>query len=193
MYTYLVVRHCFQRTIVRVLTRLCYFTGPLRLQCLSFIKRYGTMILDLAETELTPKLCKTLHLCDKVVPVPGNPSLHFRSLSYKTKRQLLWITQSRIEDEYSSRNEGIYRSCCLRPGEKGHLFQGNRGTKTILGNKEHKKTNFRFLGSRGTNKFNFRGTKKQVHPPPPLEGLFITVVCNCCQFRCTYSDCLQYA
>ena len=23
-------------------------------------------------------------------------------------------------------------------GEKGHLFQGNRGTKTIFGNREHK-------------------------------------------------------
>ena len=44
---------------------------------------------------------------------------------------------------------------------KGHLFQGkimpnfegNMGTKTILGNREDKKTNFRFLGNRGTSKF----------------------------------------
>ena len=28
-----------------------------------------------------------------------------------------------------------------------------RGTKTILGNREHKKTNFRFLGNRGTSQF----------------------------------------
>ena len=41
---------------------------------------------------------------------------------------------------------------------KGHLFQGNkgqslRGTTTILGNREHKKTNFRFRGDRGTSQF----------------------------------------
>ena len=41
---------------------------------------------------------------------------------------------------------------------KGYLFQGNkgqilRGTKTILENREHKKTNFRFLGNRGTSQF----------------------------------------
>ena len=29
-------------------------------------------------------------------------------------------------------------------------FEGNRGTKTILGNREHKTTNFRFLGNKGT-------------------------------------------
>ena len=27
-------------------------------------------------------------------------------------------------------------------------FEGNRGTKSILGNREHKKTNFRFLGNK---------------------------------------------
>ena len=35
--------------------------------------------------------------------------------------------------------------------EQMQIFVGNRGTKTILGNREHKKTNFRFLGTRGTN------------------------------------------
>lgn len=63
-----------KRAIVRVLTRFCYFTGSLRLQCLSFLKRYGTMMLDLAETKLTPKLCKTLHLCNRVVPVSDHVS-----------------------------------------------------------------------------------------------------------------------
>ena len=54
--------------------------------------------------------------------------------------------------------------------EKGHLFLGNMGTKlmqnfegnketkTILGNREHKKTNFRFLGNRGISQIYFRGT-----------------------------------
>ena len=38
-------------------------------------------------------------------------------------------------------------------GEQRQNFEGNRGTKTILGNREHKKTNFRLLGNRGTNQF----------------------------------------
>ena len=51
-------------------------------------------------------------------------------------------------------------------------FKGNRGTKTILGNRDHKKTNFRFLGNRGTSQFISGGTREQVPPPPPppLEG-----------------------
>ena len=38
-------------------------------------------------------------------------------------------------------------------GEQRPNFEGNRGTKTILGNREHKKTNFRFLGNWGTSQF----------------------------------------
>ena len=48
-------------------------------------------------------------------------------------------------------------------GEKGHLFQGNRGTtakfegnrgtKTILGNREHNETNVRYLGNKETSQF----------------------------------------
>ena len=38
-------------------------------------------------------------------------------------------------------------------GEQRPNFEGNRRTKTILRNREHKKTNFRFLGNRGTRKF----------------------------------------
>ena len=37
-------------------------------------------------------------------------------------------------------------------GEQRPNVEGNRGTKTILGNREHKKTNFR-LGNRGTCQF----------------------------------------
>ena len=70
--------------------------------------------------------------------------------------------------------------CPVRPsqgfwgtGEQGHLFQGNRGTKkgqilrgtkTILGNREHKKTNFRFLGNRGTSQF-ISGEQGNRYPP----------------------------
>ena len=38
-------------------------------------------------------------------------------------------------------------------GEQRSNFEGNMGTKTILGNRDHKKTNFRFLGNRGTSQF----------------------------------------
>ena len=50
-------------------------------------------------------------------------------------------------------------------------FEGNRGTKTILGNREHKKTNFRFLGNRGTSLFISGEQGKRWYPPPPWEGL----------------------
>ena len=48
-------------------------------------------------------------------------------------------------------------------------FEGNRGTKTILGNREHKKTNFRFLGNRGTSQF-ISGEQGNRYPPPPPPG-----------------------
>ena len=64
-------------------------------------------------------------------------------------------------------------------GETGHLFQGNRGTKpnfegnrgtkTILGNRAHKKTNFRFLRNRGTSQF-ISGEQGNRYPPPPPPG-----------------------
>ena len=50
--------------------------------------------------------------------------------------------------------------------EQRPSFEGNRGTKTILGNREHKKTNFRFLGNRGTSQF-ISGEQGNRYPPPP--------------------------
>ena len=38
-------------------------------------------------------------------------------------------------------------------GEQRSNFERYRGTMTILGNMDHKKTNFRFLGNRGTSQF----------------------------------------
>ena len=38
-------------------------------------------------------------------------------------------------------------------GEQMPNFEANRGTKTILGNREDKKTNFRVLGNRETSQF----------------------------------------
>ena len=46
-------------------------------------------------------------------------------------------------------------------------FEGNRESKTILGNREHKKTNFRFLGNRGTSLFISGEQGKRWYPPPP--------------------------
>ena len=49
-------------------------------------------------------------------------------------------------------------------------FEGNRGTKTILGNREHKKTIFSIFGEQGNEPIYYRGTREQV---PPWEGLSI--------------------
>ena len=48
--------------------------------------------------------------------------------------------------------------------EQRSNFEGNMGTKTILGNREHKKTNFRFLGNRGTSQF-ISGEQGNRYPP----------------------------
>ena len=53
-------------------------------------------------------------------------------------------------------------------GEQMPTFEGNRGTKTILGNREHKKTNFQFLGNRGTSQFisGEQGDRNPLGGPP---------------------------
>ena len=53
-------------------------------------------------------------------------------------------------------------------GEQRSNFEGNRGTKTILGNREHKKINFRFLGNRGTSQFI--SVEQGNNYPHPLRG-----------------------
>ena len=53
-------------------------------------------------------------------------------------------------------------------------FEGNRGTKTILEIKEHKKIFFSIFGYHGNKPFYFRGTREQVHPLP-REGLSIEI------------------
>ena len=45
-------------------------------------------------------------------------------------------------------------------------FEGNRVTKTILGNREHRKQISDFLGEQGNKPIYFRGTREQV----PLGG-----------------------
>ena len=58
--------------------------------------------------------------------------------------------------------KGIY---FRRTGEQRPNFDGNRGTKTILGNREHKKTaHFQFFGNMGTSQF-ISGEQGTRYPP----------------------------
>ena len=52
-------------------------------------------------------------------------------------------------------------------------FEGNRGRKTLLGNREHKKTNYSFFGEQGNKPIYFRGTREQVTPSPLGKASFI--------------------
>ena len=52
-------------------------------------------------------------------------------------------------------------------------FKGNRGTKTILENREHKNQIFDFRGT-GEQANLFQGTREQdPPPPPPRKGIII--------------------
>ena len=69
-----------------------------------------------------------------------------------------------------------------------HLFQENRGPKTIFGNMEHRKTNFQFLVNRGTSHNEFReqvtlserasilGSKYTFLKSKPILTLFLRVM-----------------
>ena len=74
---------------------------------------------------------------------------------------------------------------------KGHLIQGNmgirptcdvyRGTKTILGYREHKENKFSILGEHGNKPIYFRGTRE----PPRRASIFafsLHVVWHGCSF-----------
>ena len=63
-------------------------------------------------------------------------------------------------------NKGIY---FRETGEQRPNFEGNRGTKTIFGNRKHKKTHFRFLGNMGTSQF-ISGEQGNKYPPPPRRA-----------------------
>ena len=58
------------------------------------------------------------------------------------------------------------RALLQRNREQMPTFEGNRGPKAILGNREHKKTNFRFLRT-GEQANLFQGNKGTGNPPPP--------------------------
>ena len=54
-------------------------------------------------------------------------------------------------------------------GEQMPIFEGNWGTKTILGNREHRKQIFDFWGT-GEQANLFQGNKGTGTPPPPPPG-----------------------
>ena len=72
-------------------------------------------------------------------------------------------------------------------GEQRPNLDGDRGTKKILVNREHKKTIFRFFGLQGNKQIYFRGTKEKVPTPTythhhhrsttPGEGVSIGLFC----------------
>ena len=62
--------------------------------------------------------------------------------------------------------------CFRGTSEQRPNFERNEGTKTILGHREHKKTDFRFFfrgggEGQGNKPIYFRGTREQVPPLPP--------------------------
>ena len=77
--------------------------------------------------------------------------------------------------------KGVYISG--EQGNKGQIFGGNRGTKTILGNRGHRKTNFLFFGYRGTSQF-ISGEQGSRYPPPPpgraslIRVFFFSMACS---------------
>ena len=58
--------------------------------------------------------------------------------------------------------------------EGGNKCQIFRGTNTTLGNREHKKTNFRFFGNRKTSQF-IAGEQGNRYPPGRASELVYTV------------------
>ena len=66
-------------------------------------------------------------------------------------------------------------------------FEGNWGTMTILGNREDKKTYFRFFGNRGTSQFISGG---QVNRYPAWEDLITprSLVMPDCNHRGRFFD-----
>ena len=79
------------------------------------------------------------------------------------------LLQSRLERPSRGFREQGKKGIYFRgTGEQRPNFEGNRGTKTILKNREYKETNFRFLGNRGTSQFI---SGEQGNRYPPWEGL----------------------
>ena len=71
------------------------------------------------------------------------------------------------------REKGIY---FRETGEQMPNFDGTRETRTIFGNREHKKTNYRLSGNRQQPIRRSISALEQVAPPLPWEGLSNTIV-----------------
>ena len=91
---------------------------------------------------------------------------------------IYYINSKRVSVFVSEALPGVFREqgtqgiFFRRTGEKRPNFKGNRGTKTILGNREHKKTNFRFFGNRGTSQF-ISGEQGNRYPPGRVSEVFL--------------------
>ena len=77
---------------------------------------------------------------------------------------IYYINSKRVSVFISEALPGVF-------GEQRPNFKGNRGTKTILGNREHKKTNFQFFGNRGTSQF-ISGEQGSRYPPGRASSVF---------------------
>ena len=85
-----------------------------------------------------------------------------RECPYRIPNVGLWLSQG-----LGGRGNGIY---FRRTGKERPTFEGKRETKAILGNREHKKTNFRlgaeenaplFHGNKGTGTPNTLGGPRE--------------------------------
>ena len=70
-------------TIFKMLWNACKLTGPFERRCRVYVFRYGKKLIELAKEKLTPKLCQTFGLCDKVQLFQG-----MSLITYQTWGQL---------------------------------------------------------------------------------------------------------
>ena len=97
-------------------------------------------------------------------------ALHVAYKRYKIKRKLAFSRELKTSEFRGTGEKGIY---FRGTGKQRPNFEGNMGTKTILGNREHKKTKFRFFGEQGNKPIYFRGTREQI-PPWRASEIFPT-------------------
>ena len=98
--------------------------------------------------------------------VPGNPIVYTNSIT--------------LQPHYYA----IFEALPGVLGEKGHLFQGNKGT-FFRGNGEREQRHywgtgnirkqFSIFGQQGNKPIYFEGAREQVHPHPLWEGLIFAV------------------
>ena len=106
----------------------------------------------------------------------GNPNLHSKWFTWLPGFSVLVFQWGPPSGFGEQGNKGIY----FRGTEEQRLnFEGNRGTKIILGNREHRKSNFRYLGNKGT------GTP----PGGPLQYLWTGKLMHICDAFWDFGAC----